>query len=197
MAITGPNKRHRTVALSVCTAAFAMLGLSFAAVPLYRAFCSATGYGGTTQVAEVAPLYHGIRRLTVSFDANVAPGLNWTFAPETERVSLLTGETKTVFFKVVNQTDHEITARAGYNVSPGISGAYFDKINCFCFTEQTLGPHETAEMPVVFFLDPALEKDRDMADVAEITLSYTFFLVKPAVPAVAAKVDQVKDKSRL
>jgi cytochrome c oxidase assembly protein subunit 11 len=188
---------HGLVAGIVVLSVLAMLGLSYAAVPLYRMFCSATGFGGTTQVAEVAPLHHGTRRITVSFDTNVAPGLQWSFAPETQRVSLLTGETKTVFFKVVNLTDHATTARAGYNVSPDVSGAYFDKINCFCFTEQTLGPHETAEMPVVFFLDPALEKDSDMTNIAEITLSYTFFAVKEPKPALTTQNGPDKTKSRL
>ncbi len=191
------QSRQRFVALGAAAAVGAMLGLSYAAVPLYRMFCAATGFGGTTQVAEHAPSIHGTRSLTVSFDTNVAPGLNWSFAPETPRLSVLTGETQTVFFKVTNRSDEEVTARAGYNVSPDISGAYFDKINCFCFTEQKLGPHETVEMPMVFFLDPALEKDRDMAGVAEVTLSYTFFPVKAPAPAVAVKTDQVKDKSRL
>ncbi|WP_020176680.1 cytochrome c oxidase assembly protein [Methyloferula stellata] len=191
------QKRQRLVAVGVAAAVGGMLGMSYAAVPLYRMFCAATGFGGTTQVAEHAPSIHGTRHLTVSFDANVAPGLDWSFEPETPRISVLTGETQTVFFKVTNRTDQEVTARAGYNVSPGISGAYFDKINCFCFSNQTLAPHETAEMPVVFFLDAALEKDKDMAVVAEITLSYTFFPVKAEAPAVAAKTDSAKDKSRL
>jgi cytochrome c oxidase assembly protein subunit 11 len=191
------SARQGLVAGIVVISVAAMLGMSYAAVPLYRMFCSATGFGGTTQVAEIAPLRHGTRKLTVSFDTNVAPGLAWSFAPETQRVSLVTGETKTVFFKVVNLTNHETTARAGYNVSPDISGAYFDKINCFCFTEQTLAPHETVEMPVVFFLDPALEKDPDMASVAEITLSYTFFPVKSAPAALATQAEPEKTKSRL
>ncbi len=106
-------KRQRLVALTVAGAVVAMLGLSYAAVPLYRMFCQATGYGGTTQVAEHAPAQHGSRSLTVSFDANVAPGLDWSFAPETERLSVVTGETKTVFFKVTNRRDPEVTARAG------------------------------------------------------------------------------------
>jgi cytochrome c oxidase assembly protein subunit 11 len=192
------NLRGRRIAAGATLAAcVAMLGLSFAAVPLYKMFCSATGYNGTTQVAEIAPLYHGSRTLTVAFDANVAPGLRWSFAPETEREPVLTGETKTVFFKVTNLSDQEVTARAGYNVSPGISGAYFDKINCFCFTEQTLAAHETVEMPVVFFLDPALEKDKDMADVSEVTLSYTFFPVKSGTGAVAKQAEESKTRSRL
>jgi cytochrome c oxidase assembly protein subunit 11 len=189
-------RRQRLVAACVVAAVGAMLGLSYAAVPLYRMFCAATGFGGTTQVAEAAPSQHGTRKLTVSFDTNVAAGLGWTFVPETRRVSIVAGETATVFFKVTNLLDRETIARAAYNVSPDISGAYFDKITCFCFTEQRLGPHETVEMPVVFFLDPALEKDRDMANIAEITLSYTFFPVKALSPAVA-KADPAKDRSKL
>jgi cytochrome c oxidase assembly protein subunit 11 len=190
-------QRQRIVAAGVVAAVAAMLGMSYAAVPLYRMFCAATGFGGTTQVAEHAPSIHGKRRLTVSFDTNVAQGLNWSFAPETPRLSVLTGQTQTVFFKVTNRSDEEVTARAGYNVSPDISGAYFDKINCFCFTEQKLGPHETVEMPVVFFLDPLLEKDKDMANVAEVTLSYTFFPVKSPTLAATAKSEPLKDRSKL
>ncbi len=168
------------VALCAGGASLAMLGLSFAAVPIYRAFCAATGYGGTTQVAKVAPSVKGHRELTVRFDANVAPGLAWKFTPETPEVSLLTGQTATIFYKVTNVSDKASAARAAYNVSPESAGGYFDKISCFCFEEQKLGPRETAELPVVFFLDPALEQDETMAGVQSITLSYTFFAVKPA-----------------
>jgi len=187
------TKNHRIAALATIAACFIMLGMSFAAVPLYRMFCQATGFGGTTQVAEKAPTLHGKRTLTVNFDSNVAPGLKWAFAPEVSRIEAQTGETKTVFFKVTNLSDKPVTARAGYNVSPDISGAYFDKINCFCFTEQTLEPHETVEMPVVFFLDPALEQDKDMAVVDEVTLSYTFFPVK-STPAKQANEAQDRPK---
>jgi len=190
---TRKRRGQRIAALSTVAACFAMLGLSFAAVPLYRMFCSATGFNGTTQVAEKAPTLRGKRTLTVNFDANVAPGLNWSFEPEVSRLDAQTGATKTVFFKVTNRSDKDVTARAGYNVSPGVSGAYFDKINCFCFTEQTLGPHETVEMPVVFFLDPALEQDKDMAVVDEVTLSYTFFPVK-STPAKQANEAQDRPK---
>ena len=162
-----------------------MAGLSFAAVPLYRLFCAATGYGGTTQVAHVVPTELGKRVLTVRFDANVAPGLAWDFAPETPSVSLRTGETKTVFYKVTNNADRPVSATAAYNVSPDQAGSYFDKLACFCFSEQTLKPHETAEWPVVFFLDPALEQDEVMRHVGAVTLSYTFFASKTA-PAKAA-----------
>jgi cytochrome c oxidase assembly protein subunit 11 len=162
-----------------------MVGLSFAAVPLYRLFCAATGYGGTPQVVGVAPSEPGKRVLTVRFDANVAPGLPWSFAPETPSVSLRTGETKTVFYKVTNSADHPVAAIAAYNVSPDQAGGYFDKLACFCFSEQTLQAHETAEWPVVFFLDPALEQDETMKGVGAITLSYTFFASKNA-PAKSA-----------
>jgi cytochrome c oxidase assembly protein subunit 11 len=186
------RRRHRRVALIFFGIAACMVGLSFAAVPLYRLFCAATGYGGTIQVAHVAPSAPGKRVLTVRFDANVAPGLPWQFAPETPSVSLRTGETKTVFYKVTNTADRPISAVAAYNVSPDQAGGYFDKLACFCFSEQTLNAHETAEWPVVFFLDPALEQDGTMKDVGAITLSYTFFASKNA-PGKAP--DKAPDKA--
>ncbi len=177
-------QRKSLIALSAAAASLAMLGLSFAAVPIYRAFCSATGYGGTTQVAKTAPSAPGHRELTVRFDANVAPGLAWTFTPETTEIRLVTGQTATIFYKVANVSNKTVSARAAYNVAPDVAGSYFDKISCFCFSEQTLGPRETAELPVVFFLDPALEQDAAMAGVQSITLSYTFFAAKPAAAAL-------------
>jgi cytochrome c oxidase assembly protein subunit 11 len=179
------RRRHQRVALIFFGVVAGMVGLSFAAVPLYRLFCAATGYGGTTQVARVAPEEPGKRVLTVRFDANVAPGLPWQFAPETPSVSLRTGETKAIFYKVTNTADHAVSATAAYNVSPDQAGSYFDKLACFCFSEQTLQAHETVEWPVVFFLDPALEQDATMKDVGAVTLSYTFFASKNA-PAKAA-----------
>jgi cytochrome c oxidase assembly protein subunit 11 len=174
------RRRHQRVALIFSGIVACMVGLSFAAVPLYRLFCAATGYGGTTQVAHVAPSAPGKRVLSVRFDANVAPGLPWSFVPETPSVSLRTGETKTVFYKVTNNADHPVSATAAYNVSPDQAGGYFDKLACFCFSEQTLQAHETAEWPVVFFLDPALEQDETMRHVGAVTLSYTFFASKNA-----------------
>ncbi len=180
-----PKKdRKGLIAGAAVAATLGMLALSFAAVPLYRLFCASTGYGGTTQVAEAAPTHQGSRDLVVRFDANVAPGLQWSFEPETPQITLRTGKTATVFFKVVNLTDHAASAQAMYNVGPDSAGAYFDKISCFCFTEQRLEAHETAEMPVVFFLDPALEKDETMKGVDVVTLSYTFFAAKQAKPQV-------------
>jgi len=190
------DPRRKWIAGTVLLATTCMLVLSFAAVPLYRLFCARTGFAGTTQVAEVAPAAKGTRTLVVHFDANVAPALDWSFAPETSQISLQTGKVATVFFKVTNRADHEIAARAMYNVSPGQTGAYFDKIACFCFKEQHLAAHETMEMPVVFFLDPALEKDETMNGIEEVTLSYTFFPALDQAPVTAAQ-DTGEEGSRL
>ncbi len=180
--------RTRRIALSHVVGSVAMLILSFASVPLYRVFCAATGFGGTTQVAKKNLGQQGERTLTVRFDANVARDLPWRFEPEVASISLRTGQTATVFYKVVNLADHETRGVAAYNVSPDQAGAYFNKLACFCFSEQRLDAHESAEWPVVFFLDPALENEESMRQVAEITLSYSFFAVKaPAAVAPSTK----------
>ena len=181
------QRRHRRVAGTIVGVVIGMGALSYAAVPRYQMFCRATGYGGTTQVAREAPTLRGERSLTVSFDANVAPGLPWSFAPEIQHLTLRNGETATVFFKVRNNSDRAFSGTAAYNVSPDQAGAWFTKISCFCFAEQTLGPGETAEWPVVFYLDPALEKDTTMARVDSVTLSYTFFASKAQPAFVAAR----------
>ncbi len=167
----------------------AMLGAAYAAVPLYAAFCRATGFGGTTQVAKLAPALRGERRIEVHFDANVGAGLAWSFAPEVSSVTVRTGETATVYFKVHNREDKTVSAVATYNVSPDSAGAWFDKISCFCFSEQTLSAGETAEWPVVFFLDPKLEKERAMDGVGALTLSYTLFASARAGKPVALAPD--------
>ena len=179
------SSRHRAVALSVVGVVVAMGALAYAAVPLYQMFCRATGYGGTTQVATSGPQTRGLRALTVRFDTNIASELPWTLTPEVASVEVPTGETRTVFFKVHNRSDKTIAAVAGYNVAPDQSGAYFTKISCFCFTEQRLSAGETAEWPVVFYLDPALEKDETMKHVDSVTLSYTLYASRqqPAQPA--------------
>lgn len=175
MAPVSASLKNRRLALVVAGVAAGMVGAAYAAVPLYYEFCRATGYGGTPQVARAVSATRGQRFLTVRFDANVAPGLDWSFEPEVGKVSVQTGATTTVFFKVHNLSDHDTAATAVFNVDPDVSGAWFDKISCFCFSEQKLGPHESAELPVVFFLDPGLEHDADMARVREITLSYTLY----------------------
>jgi cytochrome c oxidase assembly protein subunit 11 len=184
------NRRNLTVALVAGGVALGALGLSFAAAPFYFAFCRATGFAGTTQVATHAAGQRGARVLKVRFNANVAPGLDWSFEPEQDAIEVRTGQTATVFFRFRNKTDRETAAHAVYNVTPEQSGAWFDKVSCFCFTEQHLGPRESAELPVVFFLDPRLEHDRTMDPVGEITLSYTLFAPpageKPVALAPAA-----------
>jgi len=175
---TPKKRRPRLVAAIVVGGSLVMLALSFASVPLYRAFCAATGFGGATQVASKGPAQMGERVLTVRFDANVAHDLPWRFEPEVSKISLRTGQTVTIYYRAVNLADHETAGLAAYNVSPDQAGVYFDKLACFCFSEQRLKAHESAEWPVVFFLDPALENEENMKKVEEITLSYSFFAAK-------------------
>lgn len=181
------GRRNRATGFAVAVVFFVMLGAAFAAVPLYGLFCRTTGFAGTTQVAHQAPTLKGKRMITVRFDANVAAGLPWTVEPETESLTLRTGETATVFFKFRNQVGRETAANAVYNVTPDVSGAYFDKIACFCFSEQHLGPSETAELPVVFFLDPKLEQDETMNGIDTLTLSYTLYPARDATKSAAAE----------
>ena len=180
---TRPNRRRDVIVAAACGAFVAMMvGMAYAAVPLYNWFCRTTGFGGTTQVASAAPAGMLDRRITVRFDANVGPGLPWRFAPEVNSVDLRIGEVATVYYDVVNTSDRATEAQASYNVTPPTVGAYFTKINCFCFTEQRLGPGEKRQMAVVFYVDPALVKDSDQDDLNTITLSYTFYPV-PVTPA--------------
>jgi cytochrome c oxidase assembly protein subunit 11 len=166
------------IPLFAAAVALFMLLASFAAVPLYRLFCAATGFAGTTLIAERAPAAPGHRDVIVRFDANVGPGLPWKFVPETTQVKLRTGEPTTIFYRVTNLSDRPTAALAMFNVTPDVAGAYFNKIACFCFEEQKLGPGESLELPVTFFLDPALEEDETMAKVQSMTLSYTLFAAK-------------------
>jgi cytochrome c oxidase assembly protein subunit 11 len=184
-------QRGRMVPAMVCLIVAGMLGLAFASVPLYRMFCAATGYEGTPHIVDAASALKGKRVMRVRFDANVGDGLAWDFAPEQPQIDLLTGQTATVFFKVTNRADHKVTAHAVYNVGPGSIGGYFDKISCFCFTDQTLNAHETVEMPVVFYLDPALEQDDSMNGVDEVWLSYTFYQAKTAEAATPANTPKL------
>jgi cytochrome c oxidase assembly protein subunit 11 len=168
-------RRHgTTVVLLLAVIAF-MGGLTAASVPLYRLFCAATGYGGTTQRAAAAPEEVATALITVRFDADVAPDLAWDFRPLVSEVKIHPGEQKEVFFRAVNRSNHGITGRAVYNVTPTKSGIYFDKLQCFCFNEQYLAPGESKDMGVVFFVDPDLLKDPDTNDVKTITLSYSMF----------------------
>jgi cytochrome c oxidase assembly protein subunit 11 len=180
--MSAPRRFSRGVTVPAAAAATVagMLILAYASVPLYRMFCNATGYEGTPKRVDSAAALQGHRVLRVRFDANIGGGLPWDFAPEQDHIDLRTGKTATVFFKVTNRENHKVTAHAVYNVGPGSIGGYFDKISCFCFTDQTLDAHETVEMPVVFYLDPALEQDESMKGVDEVWLSYTFYQAKAA-----------------
>jgi cytochrome c oxidase assembly protein subunit 11 len=183
-------RNNRLMGVGGAALAVTMIGLTYGAAPFYSAFCRATGYEGTPQVVPANTDAEGHRILRVGLDANVAPGLDWSFEPEVDSVRVRTGQTATVYFRVRNLRDTPAAARATFNVTPEVSGEWFNKISCFCFTEQHLGPHESAEWPVVFFLNPALEKDDSMARVDSITLSYTLFAPPSERPAPARSVDR-------
>jgi cytochrome c oxidase assembly protein subunit 11 len=175
-----------------------MVGASYAAVPFYNWFCRATGFNGTTQVATSAPSDAPLeRKITVRFDANVAPGLPWKFQSEQNEIEVRIGEVVTVFYTVTNQAARTTAALAAYNVAPLTVGAYFQKINCFCFTEQTMGPGEKREMPVVFYVDPQLAKDSENDGLNSITLSYTFYPVRDSAPKPVAAGEGDKRKGNL
>ena len=165
-----------------------MVGASYAAVPFYNWFCRATGFNGTTQVATSAPSGAPLdRKIAVRFDSNVAGGLPWKFEAEQTEIEVRIGQVVTVYYTVTNQSARTTTGQAAYNVAPLTVGAYFQKINCFCFTEQTMAPGEKREMPVVFYVDPSIVKDSDNEGLNTITLSYTFYPVRePAQQPVAA-----------
>ena len=186
-ALRNNKKLNRDVLIAGACGAFVacMVGAAFAAVPLYNWFCRSTGFAGTTQVAERAPGQVLDRTVTVRFDSNVAPGLPWRFEPERNEIKVRIGEVATVHYKVINQAAHAIAGQASYNVSPPTVGAYFDKINCFCFTEQRLKAGETREMAVVFYVDPAIVKDTEQDHLSNITLSYTFFRLPEQTAPVA------------
>jgi cytochrome c oxidase assembly protein subunit 11 len=172
-----------------------MVGASYAAVPFYNWFCRTTGFNGTTQVATSAPSAAPLaRKIAIRFDSNVAGGLPWKFAPEQTEIEVKIGEVVTVFYTVTNQSARTTTGQAAYNVAPLTVGAYFSKINCFCFTEQTMAPGEKREMPVVFYVDPSIINDSDNDGLNSITLSYTFYPVRdPAVkPLAAGEADKPK-----
>jgi cytochrome c oxidase assembly protein subunit 11 len=175
------NRQSRTALLAVLAIGF-MGGLAFASVPLYRMFCEATGFNGTTNRGLTAPGAIN-RRITVDFDANVAKKMPWRFRPESPSDVVDIGARDMAFFTATNMSDKPITGTATFNVTPATAGKYFTKIQCFCFTEQTLKPGETARMPVIFYVDPKILKDPDAADIDTITLSYTFYEVDSAKAA--------------
>ena len=179
-----PARRRRDKAVAFACGVFvaAMVGAAYAAVPFYNWFCRTTGYGGIPLVSKVAPAGMLERKITVRFDANVGPGLPWRFAPEVNSIDLHIGEVVTVYFNVTNEAARITEAQAAYNVSPPQAGAYFTKINCFCFTQQQLKPGEKRQMAVVFYVDPSIVKDSDQDDLNTITLSYTFYPIPVSAP---------------
>ena len=172
----GPSRNTRVVVLCSSIVA-AMLGLSYAAVPLYEIFCRVTGYGGTTQRADAAPDRVVDRTIQIRFDANRSRELGWRFAPVDRVMTVRIGEHALGFYEAENTGDRPSTGTATFNVTPEIAGSYFAKIDCFCFEEQTLAPGQKVDMPVSFFVDPAILDDPDARDLTHINLSYTFFPV--------------------
>ena len=187
---------HRTALISAVIV-FGMTGAAFAAVPLYKRFCQLTGFDGTVRRAEAAPTTTLDRKLLIRFDANVR-GVPWDFAPDQPTQTVQIGKTGLAFFHVTNHSDKTITGHAAYNVVPETAAQYFQKLQCFCFTDQTLQPGQSMDFPVVYFVDPKYASDPETKDGGDITLSYTFFPV--AAPATADKTaanDRAKSSSAL
>ena len=182
-----PQSQRRNIKVATICAALPllMLGLAYASVPLYRMFCQATGYGGTTQRAAKRSDVILDRTVTILFDANVGGHLPWTFEPVQRRMDVKLGETAMAYYRATNTSAKPVTGRAVYNVAPEAAGIHFSKIACFCFTEQTLQPGESVEMPVSFFVDPALATDQDAKTITTIVLSYTFTPFAQTAPAAA------------
>ena len=175
-----------------------MVGASYAAVPFYNWFCRATGFNGTTQVATSSPSAAPLaRKVAVRFDSNVAGGLPWKFEPEQTEIEVNIGQVVTVYYTVTNQSARTTVGQAAYNVAPLTVGSYFEKINCFCFTEQTMAPGERRQMPVVFYVDPSITADHDNDGLNSITLSYTFYPVRDAEPKPVAAREPDKAKGSL
>jgi cytochrome c oxidase assembly protein subunit 11 len=191
-----PRRRDFAVAAACGVFVATMIGAAYAAVPFYNWFCRATGFQGTTQVAAAPPANVLDRKVKVRFDANVAGNLPWRFAPDQTAVEVRIGEVVTVGYTVVNESARETVGEASYTVTPPTVGAYFSKINCFCFTEQRLKPGEKRDMTVVFFVDPALAKDAEQNNLDSITLSYTMYAVRqPEPPRVEAEPTRAPPRS--
>lgn len=192
-----PRRANRRVALAAAGAAASMAALAFAASPFYAWFCRVTGFAGTTLRAEAAPVETGERRIAVRFNADIAGrDLPWRFeAPRGEAV-VTTGEERLVFYRATNEGHEPIVGTATFNVTPHKAAAYFQKIACFCFAEQELAPGESLDLPVSFFVDPAIERDPNLAGVGTITLSYTFFRHPGATPRGAQRASAAPDAAR-
>lgn len=184
-----PKERANGAIVGACLAfVVGMVGMAYAAVPLYDMFCRVTGYNGTTQRVEQASDVILDQKIRVTFDANVASGLPWEFKPVQRYVDLRIGETVQISYRAKNLSSKPTTGQATFNVTPMEAGAYFNKLECFCFTDITLKPGETRDMPVVFFVDPEIANFPDTKDLKVITLSYTFYAENKPKP-VAAKTE--------
>ncbi|MEN5083628.1 cytochrome c oxidase assembly protein [Bosea sp. TWI1241] len=192
--MTDARTRNRRTVLICSAVAVGMTGLSFAAVPLYDMFCKVTGFGGTPIIGTAGAGRIGERVMGVTFDANVSPALGWRFDAEQTEVTARVGETKTVFYRITNTSSKPMTGIATYNVQPSQAGAHFVKIQCFCFTETTLQPGESIEAPVVFYIDPEIEANKELATLKSITLSYTYFPSKNGQPVAERKGDAAPSK---
>ena len=193
------RRRNRYVFAGLIGMVVAMNGLAFAMVPAYRAFCQQFGFAGTPLVEETAPEANAVvdRPITVRFDSNIDPSLHWRFKPVQRSVDLKVGETGLAFFEAENHEDRPVTGTATFNVTPLKAAPYFVKIECFCFTEQTLDPGQSVQMPVTFFVDPEFAEDKDMDDVTTITLSYTFFHDQDADAAREAAAVQANTNTQV
>jgi cytochrome c oxidase assembly protein subunit 11 len=180
-----PKNHRRTLVACLATVA-GMVGLAYASVPLYDLFCRVTGFDGTPLVRALPAGEVLDGEVSVRFDANVSPGLAWRFAPEKPEITVKLGETATVLYKITNEGPATTAGIATFNVQPALAGAYFVKLECFCFTEQTLAPGESRESAVVFYVDPGMARDPNVKDLRSITLSYTYFPAKTAKPVAAA-----------
>jgi cytochrome c oxidase assembly protein subunit 11 len=188
MAVAALSHRNRRTGLMALGFALAMLALGYASVPLYRLFCQVTGFGGTTQradAAEAGAVKPIARRISVRFDGNVDRGMAWKFGPDQVTQDMAIGERKLAFYKAKNLSDRPITGVASFNVTPEAAGRYFNKIHCFCFEQQTLQPGQEVDMPVQYYVDPAIADDPDARDIEQITLSYTFHISAEQPPASA------------
>lgn len=185
------GSRNKRMAFSLLLVAGGMVGMAYAAVPLYDLFCRVTGYGGTTNVAEAAGDQVLERSIKVRFVANTHRDLAWEFEPAQTSLTLRVGEQGLAFYRASNYSGRRITGTATFNVSPHKAGYYFTKVECFCFVEQTLEPGESVDMPVMFFVDPEMNEDRNLDEVTEIALSYTFFETASSEPTKVALNDAV------
>ena len=189
------RRRKGVTALLLVSVVAGMAGLSFASVPLYRLFCQATGVGGTTQRADRAPANASDVVVTIRFNAETAPDLGWEFHPLQDAITVHPGEQRQIFYRAVNKTTQPVTAAATFNVTPAKSGIYFDKLQCFCFSEQHLEPGESADMGVVFFVDPDILTDPNTAELRTITLSYTMFRAHTPVRPTASAAPRSRASS--